>query len=215
MSPLKIAILGSNWGRVYARTLEKLGIDFQIGRAWRDCDGVIVATPPETHYELAREILSAGYPLILEKPITLVPWHAWDLVKLGGIAFAGHTRLFSPAWRQFKASLPPIETIDCCAGGTPRDPWWDWGPHLASMCLDLGFDPRKADMRAYRRELPLSFVVNGEHEFRDVITEPMPVEVLVSEFVAAIERGDPNNEGLELGARVVEFLNEFGGLYRA
>lgn len=212
---MKLAILGKNWGSVYARTLEKLGIEYQIGRAWRDCDGVIVATPPETHYELAREILTAGYPLILEKPITLVPWQAWDLVKLGGIAYAGHTRLFSPAWRRFKASLPPIEFVDCCAGGTPRDPVWDWGPHLAAMCLDLGFDPRKAEMRVYSGELPLSFRVNWRHEFRDVVTDPMPLEVLVSEFVAAVDRGEPDNAGLVLGAEVVEFLNEFGRLHRA
>jgi hypothetical protein len=211
---MKLAILGSNWGQAYARTLEKLGIDFQIGRTWRGCDGVIVATPPDTHYELAREILTAGYPLILEKPITTDPSHAWGLVKLGGIAYASHTRLYSPSWRKFKASLTEIHSIDCVAGGTARDPWWDWGPHLAAMCLDLGFDPRKAEIHCEQDKIPLSFLVNGVREWQDEVTDPTPVEVLVTEFVAAIERGEPNNEGLNLGAQVVGFLHEFRGLHK-
>ena len=211
---MKLAVVGrGRWGGVYGRTLEKLGIDYEIGRTWRGCDGVIVASPPETHYELAREILTAGYPLVLEKPITTDPSQAWELVKLGGIAFAGHTRLYSPSWRKFKASLSTVESVDCVVGGTARDPWWDWGPHLVAMCLDLGFDPRKARIACMSASVPLSFRVNGDREWRDAITDPMPLEVLINEFVAAIERGEPDNDGLKLGARVVEFLNEPRGLH--
>jgi hypothetical protein len=206
---MKLRILGHGWGRVYARTLEKLGINYVHDRNWgQGADGVIIATPAETHYEIARGFLEAGTPILLEKPVTLDPAQAHELVALGGIAFAGHTRLFSPSWRAFKASLPKVHSIDCIAGGTFRDPWWDWGPHLAAMCLDLGFDPRMAEMRCESEKVPLSFLVNGMYDWQDEITDPMPLEVLVTEFVAAIERGEPNNEGLKLGAQVVEFLNE-------
>lgn len=207
---MKIGIIGRNWGSIYARTLEKLGVPYWIsGREWdKRADGVIVASPPETHYGIAKRLLSEGVPIILEKPVTLEPAQAWELVNLGGIAFAGHTRLFSPAWRTFKASLQSVDSITAVAGGTLRDPWWDWGPHLAAMCLDLGFDPRKARIRTERVRIPLSFVVNGEFEYRDVLTDPMPLEVLLTEFIAAIEKGEPNNDGLRLGAEVVEFLHE-------
>jgi hypothetical protein len=76
------------------------------------------------------------------------------------------------------------------------------------MCLDVGFDPRRATLAAVGVHIPLSFVVNGRYEFRDVITDPTPLEVLLTEFIAAIRKGEPNNRGLRLGAEVVEFLHE-------
>lgn len=96
--------------------------------------------------------------------------------------------------------------MECSAGGTHRDPVWDWGPHLASMCLDLGFDPRQARIRVRKAPERLSFVVNGVHRFEDVATNPEPLEVLLREFSAAIALGEPNNAGLRLGAEVIEFL---------
>jgi hypothetical protein len=204
---MKLGILGHGWGYTYAKTLDKLGIDYRHDRTvGQGVDGVIVATPAETHYEIARDLLKAGIPIILEKPVTLDPEQARELVTLGGIAFAGHTRLYDPSWRSFKASLHKIESIDCIAGGTSRDPWWDWGPHLVAMCLDVGFDPRAASIRCEKERIPLSFIVNGTHEFRDVVGSPTPLEVLCTEFVQAIELGEPNNAGLVLGAEVVEFL---------
>ena len=209
-----LAVVGAGrWGSVYSRTLTELGIEHTLGRTWGNCDGVIVATPPETHFGIAKEVLRRGVPLLLEKPITLDPRQAWELVKLGGIAFAGHTRLYSPSWRKFKASLSHVENVHASAGGTLRDPWWDWGPHLAAMCLDAGCDPRKAEIHVSRVKYPLTFTVNGE-TWMDVPGEK-PLEVLIREFVAAIERGEPNNEGLRLGAEVVEFLHESRGLHLA
>lgn len=207
---MKLGIIGRKWGAAYARTLDKLGIEYWIaGREWGDsADGVIVATPAETHYGIAKDLLLDGVPIILEKPVTLDPAQAWDLVRIGGIAFAGHTRLFSPAWRAFKASLPKPEFVECRAGGTLRDPWWDWGPHLVAMCFDAGIDPRRAQISVRRAQEALSFVVNGSHRFVDVETNPSPLEVLCREFVEAIEEGKPNNDGLRLGAQVVEFLKE-------
>lgn len=207
-----LAIVGAGrWGKVYAATLEELGIRFTIGRAWGNCDGVIVATPPETHFPIAREVLQRGVPLLLEKPITLDPQDARELVKLGGIAFAGHTRLYSPSWRKFKASLSHVSNVHASAGGTSRNPWWDWGPHLAAMCLDVGVDPRKAEICVSRVKYPLSFTAGGETWMDD--PREKPLEVLITEFVAAIERGEPDNQGLRLGAEVVEFLHESRGPY--
>ncbi len=46
-----------------------------------DLDGVIVATPHNTHYTIARDVLSGGLPLMLEKPMVLRAREAWDLVR--------------------------------------------------------------------------------------------------------------------------------------
>lgn len=166
-------------------------------------DGVIVANASEKHYITAHQFLSAGFPVLVEKPITLHPAEAWDLVSLGGIAFAGHTRLYSPAWREFKPQN--VRSVQAFAGGTDKDPWWDWGPHLVAMCLDIGFDPAKAEITVTREKQPLRFIADGR-EFRDVETDPMPLEVLVGEFCQAIKLGQPNNNGLRLGARVIDHL---------
>lgn len=122
---------------------------------------------------------------------------------MGGIAYAGHTRLYSPAWKSFKASLPTVQSVECEAGGTPRDPWWDWGPHLVSMCIDIGYKPEKAVIRVTSARKPLSFVVNGAHQFRDVETNPRPLEALTGEFLRAIEIGKPDSR---LMPEVIEFL---------
>lgn len=137
----------------------------------------------------------------------MLPSEAYELHAMGGIAFAGHTRLYSPEWKIFKASCPRIEYLEARAGGTLRNPWWDWGPHIVAMCLDLGFDPRRAQISVRKAREPLSFVVNGSHRFTDRRTSPSPLECLLTEFVAAIDVGEPDNR---LMPEVVEILHELG-----
>jgi len=47
-----------------------------------DVDGVVIATPPSSHFELARAVLAARKPLLLEKPMTGSVAEARDLVWL-------------------------------------------------------------------------------------------------------------------------------------
>jgi predicted dehydrogenase len=47
-----------------------------------DLDGVIVATPHNTHFSIARDVLSLGLPLLLEKPMVLHAREARELVRL-------------------------------------------------------------------------------------------------------------------------------------
>lgn len=112
---------------------------------------------------------------------------------MGGIAFAGHTRLYSPAWRAFKQ---PVKSVKA----TVAD-WWDWGPHAVAMSFDLGCEEPEIEVCGER----MTFTADGR-EFKDVETDPTPLEVLVTEFCAAIESGKPNNEGLQLGLKVIHFL---------
>jgi hypothetical protein len=217
---LKLGIIGRNWGSVYARACDSLGIEYWIaGReiagkhpGWRGqkADGYIIASPPETHFAIARDLLSRGCPVIVEKPVTMHPGEARELARMGGIAYAGHTRLYDPNWTRFKALCGVPKEVSASAGGTRRDPWWDWGPHLVAMCLDLGFDPRKAQISVSRDFEPLSFKVNG-YEFKDEKTSPSPIESLTSAFVEAIRKGIPDNR---LMPEVVEIVDELGQLHR-
>jgi predicted dehydrogenase len=48
----------------------------------RDLDGVIVSSPHYWHYEHAKAALERGLHVLCEKPMTLNPQEAWDLVEL-------------------------------------------------------------------------------------------------------------------------------------
>jgi predicted dehydrogenase len=204
---LKLGIVGRGpWGHTYAKTLTKLGIDFwQAGRDYRkhlpnrygDCDGVIVACAPEAHCEVAFDLIEDEYPVLIEKPVCLNSQDAEDILSWArdrqGIALVGHTRLYSPAWRAFKRPAKEVRA-------TVAD-WWGWGPHAVAMSFDLGCENPEITVGGER----MTFIADGR-EFHDVETDPTPLEVLVKEFIAAIESGKPNNEGLQLGLRVVQFL---------
>lgn len=186
------------WGETYAQTLKKLKIPFrQATRDWH-CfvpDGIIIATPPESHFGIARVALGRKIPVLVEKPIALQASQAHELVSMGGIAFAGHTRLYSPAWREWRRPAKQVRA-------TVAD-WWDWGPHAVAMAFDLGCETPEITVGGER----MTFSADGR-EFTDTKTDPMPLEVLVREFCAAIEKGEPNNEGLQLGARVIDYLEK-------
>jgi predicted dehydrogenase len=47
-----------------------------------DLDGVIVATPHNTHFSIASDVLNRGVPLMLEKPMVLHAREARELVRL-------------------------------------------------------------------------------------------------------------------------------------
>jgi UDP-2-acetamido-3-amino-2,3-dideoxy-glucuronate N-acetyltransferase len=47
-----------------------------------EIDAVVVATPPETHHGLAASPIRSGKDVLVEKPLTLDPGDAEDLVRL-------------------------------------------------------------------------------------------------------------------------------------
>lgn len=65
-----------------------------------DVDAVAVATPPRTHYEVARRALEAGKHVLVEKPLAVDPDDAADLLRLaddvGTTLMPGHTFVYSP-----------------------------------------------------------------------------------------------------------------------
>ena len=207
------------WGDTYARTIGDMGIScWQIGRGEiPPADGVIIATPAATHYSIAFNLIEHGVPVIIEKPVCLNTWDVQNLLFVSdlcdGIVFAGHTRLYSPLWRAYKANMPKGARKAVCEAGGPCkiDPWWDWGSHLVAMCIDLGLDPAECEYHISSDRRPIKITV-GDHVYVDKPSVPMPLEVLISEFVNAIAIGTPDVEGLRLGAKVVEMLESDAGI---
>lgn len=63
-------------------------------------DAVVIATPPETHYELAKAALEHGKHVLVEKPLTTCAEHAEELCSLaeksGLVLQVDHVFVYSP-----------------------------------------------------------------------------------------------------------------------
>tara|TARA_B100000519_G_scaffold18677_1_gene13622 strand:+ start:4589 stop:5548 length:960 start_codon:yes stop_codon:yes gene_type:complete len=123
----KICVVGAGyWGRNHIKTLAKLGVlkgvvdldnkliesyvtdypdvsyfeDIDIALK-EDYDGFTIATPAETHFELAKKIIISGRHVLIEKPMTLSISDTEELLKLsekyGVNIMVGHVLLFHPA----------------------------------------------------------------------------------------------------------------------
>jgi len=128
----KICVIGAGrWGRNHIKTLEGLGCLAGVVEAeeqtlggirqeypnvrtftsvqdaiTEDFDGFVVATPAETHYEIAALIISNKKPALVEKPLALTATEARQLKELaeenGVNLMVGHVLLFHPAIRKIK-----------------------------------------------------------------------------------------------------------------
>ncbi len=71
-----------------------------------EIDAVIIATPANTHFDLASKALKAGKHILIEKPITTSTEQAIELKKLNEqtkkIIMAGHTFEYNPAVLKMK-----------------------------------------------------------------------------------------------------------------
>lgn len=119
-----------------------------------DIDGVIIATPAATHFQISRVLLKQGYNLLIEKPLALNPVQAHQLLRIWqkrpSVVMVGHTQLYNPAYLKCKKLLPVIGVVKKISfSGLSSHPrtdtsvLWDWGPHPASIFLDLNDFPVK------------------------------------------------------------------------
>ena len=208
---MRLGLIGRGyWGNVYAKTLTKMGVEFwQAGRNWREMpkpDAAIVACSANAHYKTAKQLISQSVPVLIEKPVCLSAYDAEKLLKFakfkGGIVFVGHTRLYSPEWQKFKMQAS-IQSIRFFAGGKSKLGWsLDWLPHLMAMCLDIGVHPSAATFK--EKNGRLGVIVNETLEFKDELTDPTPLECLLTEFMSCVKLGLPDVRGLSLGVRVMQ-----------
>jgi predicted dehydrogenase len=177
---LRVAVVGTgNWGLNHVRTFAASAqcqvsfladINYQnLTRARRfapeaemlsdhrpllerkDCEAVVVATPAETHYEIARDFLQAGKHVLVEKPLTLKVEHARELVELEQAGKAklmtGHLLLYHPAVRYLKECLTRGDLgrvyyiyssrVNLGAVRRNENTLWSFAPHDISVMMYL------------------------------------------------------------------------------
>ena len=175
MEKVRLCLLGAGrWGKRYIETigtLEDAELSALAARTpeglakapegcrtfgdWRhaveapEVDGVIIATPPSLHAEMALFSLARARPVLIEKPLALDLERA-DHVLLAFdeaqvLAMVGHTQMYNPGFDALCRALPligDIRSVRCVAGGSGPyrsdvTPLWDWSPHDVAMCLSL------------------------------------------------------------------------------
>ena len=116
-----------------------------------DIDAVAIATPAETHYDLADRALRAGKDVFVEKPLALLADHGEKLVALAEksdrILMVGHLLWYHPAVLKLKelidagelGSLQYIYSNRLNLGKIRREEniLWSFAPHDISVILGL------------------------------------------------------------------------------
>jgi UDP-2-acetamido-3-amino-2,3-dideoxy-glucuronate N-acetyltransferase len=117
-------------------------------------DGVVIATPAETHYPIAREALLANKHVYVEKPLVLVEKEAEELIRLAKarnrVLMVGHLLQYHPIFLKLKemslnGELGRINYIfsnRLNLGKIRREEniLWSFAPHDISMILALAED---------------------------------------------------------------------------
>lgn len=162
------------WGKIYIATIQRLAnvqltwlasqnpLNAHLAPAgckfttrWQEMltdpslNGIIIATPPALHVEMACAAVKAGLGALVEKPLSLNLAEALELSKLvaeyKGCVRVDHTYLYHPAYRKLKeivsSQQKPMRVRSVGGNWGPfRTQFpilWDWGAHDIAMCLDL------------------------------------------------------------------------------
>ncbi|WP_373532201.1 Gfo/Idh/MocA family protein [Vampirovibrio sp.] len=170
----KIAVIGcGNWGKNLVRNFDNLGFLYKIcdlnpdtlsvlqkqyrhiqttnrfDEVFNDplVNGVVIATPSFTHYELAKSALLAGKHVYVEKPVATSSEQTLELnalaSKLDRVLMVGHLLLYHPAVNRLRqlireGYLGQIKSIASDRLNTnkfrpDKSVIWDLAPHDVSM----------------------------------------------------------------------------------
>ena len=178
MSRLKIGVVGAGaWGRNHVRTVAGLAegeltavcdtdpkirervsrqypgalVTPDLGALLGAVDAVIVASPAATHAAVARQVLEAGKPVLVEKPFALTVRDAEAVAEQGakrGIpVLAGHLLVYHPAVERLREMVQNgdlgkvfyLYGLRVNLGQVRKDEnaLWSFGPHDVSVALYL------------------------------------------------------------------------------
>ena len=142
----------------------KLQQDYEAVLADSEVDGVIIATPVSTHFELASAALKAGKHVLVEKPLADSSEHCRELIALseksGLTLMVGHVFLFNAAVRKVKEYLEAGELGEIYYIYSQRlnlgiirqdvNALWNFAPHdLSILYYWLGMPAERVVARGY------------------------------------------------------------------
>jgi predicted dehydrogenase len=150
---IDILLIGAGrWGKNYISTLSEFdNVNLKVAdrENWRHlvddkhCNGVIIATPPDSHIDIACHALEKNIPVMIEKPLSLSFSEAEKLRQFTAPILVNHIHLFSDGYQNIKRivgghGITKITSAGCADGPVRNySSLWDYGPHDISMILDL------------------------------------------------------------------------------
>ena len=108
-----------------------------------DFNGFTIATPAETHFAIAKQVMTAGKHVLVEKPLTLKAAEAVALKEMAASKkvnlMVGHVLLFHPAFQKIKQMLTDgtlgklqylySNRINLGTIRTEENVFWSFAPH--------------------------------------------------------------------------------------
>lgn len=150
MYEMNIILIGSGkWGKNYIKAFEqqKNKLIAANRENWKDlvknCDGVIIATPPNSHIEIATHCLNEQKPVMIEKPLALSLNECFKLKQFNLPILVNHIHLFTAGYQNIKNIIDPSSIVEIQTivnnNSELRDYsiLWDYGPHDLSLIFDL------------------------------------------------------------------------------
>ncbi len=159
-----------------------------------DVDGVVIATPVRTHYQLAKAALLHGKHVLVEKPLTANVAEAEELVVLAEeprrILMVGHTFEYNPAVNELRKLVQSgdlgkiycieAERVNLGLFRSDINVIWDLAPHDISILLYLlGKKPERIKVQAYAHLQPyIHDIAHLDLEFAERMTAHIHVSWL-------------------------------------
>ncbi len=133
---------------------------------------VSIATPPRTHFELARRALEAGKHVLVEKPLATTAAHAEELIEIAAraerVLMPGHTFVYSPPVNKVRELIQTGELGDVYFVTSSR---MNLGIYQADGVIsDLA--PHDLSILLYWLDRPVTHIaVAGQSIFQDGVPE--------------------------------------------
>lgn len=143
----------------------KLYDDYQKLLNDKAVDGIVIATPAPTHFELAKYSLESGFPTYVEKPLTLTLNDAKFLTNLAKEKnlplMVGHILEYHPAMVKMQEliiqnAIGKIKHIRCSRINLGKirsheNIWWSFAPHdLSIIFMLINQEPEKIQTSSFK-----------------------------------------------------------------
>ncbi|MHC1591781.1 MAG: Gfo/Idh/MocA family protein [Candidatus Helarchaeales archaeon] len=240
---LKIGLIGhGTWGKKVAPEYEgiaKLEILDPAEGLFGDvesCDGIHVATPSQTHFDLAKKYLEMDKHVLVEKPMTMNSLEALKLIDIARerklTLMVGHIFRYSDAMKKISKFINPSPTIymQWKALSNQDHAIWDLAPHLFDMLnfftgewpvemnSILSDDKKNAFVhgrigrKIFNMELSLDYMGEKTRRINGIDVVKMQknntIQAEIEDFVRTIKKGRGSQTDGFLGYMVVKCIED-------
>lgn len=253
---MRIGLVGcGRWGENHARTLRDMGYLYgiaenrsilaarkwteQVTESYRDffdhVDGVVVAVPTRLHFEVAREFLGRGIPVLVEKPLCASYTQALQLCDMPGLLMVGHVLAYHPSIQEMRGIAPTsvnivrahrqentlcdqgviwdflphdLSVLHHITGLWPRRHLAEGGPTTANVVLDYGLFKARIlySWECEQKRRDMLMTTETGSVFFDGTMPADPLRVELEHFLRCIETGSEPLTGREEALKVTKIV---------